>query len=344
MTIKRIAIFDFDGTLFASPEKPDWWPYQGFWGRLETLSPPYIPENPGPEWFSSAVVGEAQQAISDPDTYTCLLTGRIPKFGTRIKAILDGAGLKFDDYFFTSGSATLDFKLSIIENLIQRFPDARVEMWDDRHEHAGNFETKIKELGVVGTVHRVNKVTHEFIGPSVLAAKLARIASAISDIRIANKMSFEDVSEYLKKWLDEKGKDYKNVQPGDKKATVAYDVMTYLFENKLKSSEMTLNGYLKEVVSKMKPWIKSNETLRSDQKQYKEEMTNKLWEYGVPRGVYLEVFHNNPLLFAELEEENIKHIRRASRVASVMNRLGFIDSEIHSFMTRYTSKPISSIS
>ena len=176
MPVQRIAIFDFDGTLFASPEKPDWWPHQGFWGRLETLSPPFVPEAPGPEWYSSAVVAEAKQAIGDSDTYTCLLTGRIPKFEKRVKALLTGAGLRFDDYFFTAGSSTLPFKLSVIEKLVRQFPEVKlVEMWDDRHEHAGDFEKKLEDLGVEGKVHRVKKVTHDFaIGPDELpAAKVA---------------------------------------------------------------------------------------------------------------------------------------------------------------------------
>lgn len=172
MPVQRIAIFDFDGTLFASPEKPDWWPHQGFWGRLETLSPPFVPERPGSEWFSGPVVSEAKQAMGDSETYTCLLTGRVPKFEKRIKEILAGAGLRFDDYFFTAGSSTLPFKLATIEKLVGRFPDVKfVEMWDDRQEHIGDFEKKLEALGVEGRVHHVKKVIRDFeIGPDQIPA------------------------------------------------------------------------------------------------------------------------------------------------------------------------------
>lgn len=174
--IDRIAIFDFDGTLFRSPERPPWWPHQGFWGRLETLSPPFVPEHPGSDWWASSIVSEAKKAASDPSTYSCLLTGRIPKFERRIKELLAGGGIRFDGYFFTKGSTTLPFKLSIIETLVQRFPDVKlVEMWDDRTEHVGQFESRLSELGVGYEVHSVPKATREFaIGSDdIPAAKVA---------------------------------------------------------------------------------------------------------------------------------------------------------------------------
>ena len=174
--IDRIAIFDFDGTLFKSPEQPSWWPHQGFWGRLETLSPPFVPEHPDSDWWASSIVSEAKKAAGDSSTYACLLTGRIPKFEKRIKELLAGEGIRFDNYFFTRGSSTLPFKLSTIENLVQRFPDVKlVEIWDDRTEHVGQFESKLSELGVEYDVHSVPKATREFaIGPhDIPAAKVA---------------------------------------------------------------------------------------------------------------------------------------------------------------------------
>lgn len=162
--IERIAIFDFDGTLFRSPEKPDWWPFAGFWGRLETLSEPYVPENPDSSWYVGSVVSDARQCASDSKAYTCLLTGRIPKFEKRVKHLLANVGVRFDDYFFASGSSTLPFKLSVIEKLVAQFPEARmVEMWEDRMEHIGPFEAKIKELGREALVHHTPSFPHEFL-------------------------------------------------------------------------------------------------------------------------------------------------------------------------------------
>lgn len=173
----RLAIFDFDGTLFRSPEKPEWWPHEGFWGRPETLSPPLVPENPGADWWASGVVREAKRCIGDPDTYTCLLTGRVRKFEKRIRHLLGTQGLRFDDCFFASGSGTLPFKLATIETLVRKFPAVEVvEMWDDRSEHTGDFEAKIRSLGVRHDVHLIPKATREFEGgPEALAA--AKVAA-----------------------------------------------------------------------------------------------------------------------------------------------------------------------
>lgn len=161
---KRIAIFDFDGTLFRSPEKPEWWPFQGFWGRLETLSEPYVPETPGADWYVGDVVSAAAAAASEPQTYSCLLTGRIPKFQSRVKQIVGNVGVQFDDYYFASGNSTLPFKLGIIEKLISQFPSAEiVEMWEDRGEHIGPFQEKIESLGKKAVIHHVADTPHEFL-------------------------------------------------------------------------------------------------------------------------------------------------------------------------------------
>jgi len=176
----RIAIFDFDGTLFKSPDRPDWWPLQGFWGRVETLSPPLVPENPGADWWSSSVVSEAKSAISDAETYTVLLTGRPTKLGSRIKDLLHGNGLRFDEYHFAGAGAggTLGSKLSVLTRLVDQTKDLKlVEMWDDRPEHVEPFEKHLESLGAEFKVHKVPRVTHDFVGglenfPS-LATKVA---------------------------------------------------------------------------------------------------------------------------------------------------------------------------
>ena len=158
----RLSIFDFDGTLFASPERPPWWPFQGFWGRPESLNPPYVPERPGNDWWAPKVVAAARQAISDTETYTALLTGRQPKLGPRIKQLLHGEGLRFDEYHFSNGDNTLPFKLGVIENLVLKVQPEWVDVWEDRGEHIGSFESTLRQLGVDFKVHKVSLDTHEF--------------------------------------------------------------------------------------------------------------------------------------------------------------------------------------
>ena len=95
----RLVIFDFDSTLFRSPL-----PNRKLWhaellGALladcswfsdaRTLSPPYIPDRPGLEWWDEDVVAAARAAIArKSDTISVLMTGRRHHvFGDRIPRI-----------------------------------------------------------------------------------------------------------------------------------------------------------------------------------------------------------------------------------------------------------------
>lgn len=148
--IKKICIFDFDGTLCASPEntmenRALWeektgrkWPHkgQGWWSKDETLDPKVFDIKLHPP-----VLEEALKAIDDNTVYTVLLTGRMPKFSSKIKEIcrLNGLGY-FDAYFFNDSNNTLDFKLKKIHDLKEEFPHVKnMIMWEDREEHITHF-------------------------------------------------------------------------------------------------------------------------------------------------------------------------------------------------------------
>lgn len=167
-SLKRLAIFDFDGTLFASPERPSWWKFEGFWGRPETLNPPFVPQVPDNSWWSSEVLSEASQAISDPATFAILLTGRPKKLGNRIIELVNSQGLNFQEYHFASGGSTLDFKLRVIGNLLEKYPSISfVEMWDDRSEHTPAFEEFLNSKNIANKVHLVNRIMNEFENPLI---------------------------------------------------------------------------------------------------------------------------------------------------------------------------------
>lgn len=165
-SLKRLAVFDFDGTLFASPERPSWWKFEGFWGRPETLNPPFVPQVPDDSWWSSEVVSEASNAISDSNTFAILLTGRPKKLGNRIIELTNNKGLNFQEYHFASGGSTLDFKMSVIANLLSKYPSISfVEMWDDRSEHTPAFEEFLNSKNIENEVHLVSRIANEFENP-----------------------------------------------------------------------------------------------------------------------------------------------------------------------------------
>ena len=130
----RLAVFDFDGTLFRSPQPPSW--YDKAWAvEKASLSPPCVPENPGSEWWILSTVAAARKAIADPDTYALLMTGRSDHlFRWRIPELLKQAGLSFDEVHLNPGGDTGSFKLQTMAKILSRHPFEKVEIWDDQEK------------------------------------------------------------------------------------------------------------------------------------------------------------------------------------------------------------------
>lgn len=172
MLITKISVYDFDGTLFRSPEKPEGWS-GGWWGNLASLNPPIVPENPGSEWWNENVVRRAKRDVSDEETLSVLLTGRISKFSARLKDLLGRAGLKFDRMHLSSGGDTEAFKLRVIGELLAEFPTATgVNIWEDRANHLRKFADFVESRGKAAFPHLVTSLPQD---PEVVpsAAKVA---------------------------------------------------------------------------------------------------------------------------------------------------------------------------
>jgi hypothetical protein len=147
----RLEVFDFDNTLFRSPEKPAGWPEgKGWWGRPESLQEPCVPARPGEDWWIEGTVTEARRAIDDPDTLAVLMTGRLVKrFTERVRDLLGQMSLEFDEVHLTPGGGTLPFKLDMILRILEQRPEIEyVRIWDDREEHMPEFARVLDETGV----------------------------------------------------------------------------------------------------------------------------------------------------------------------------------------------------
>lgn len=110
----KLAIFDFDSTLFFSPllSPTIWHPNlirvataesvygPGWWRDIRSLDLGPFEELEKSAWkgfWNEDIVSEARQCISDPDTMTVVLTGRrFHPFHHLIPAMLDSKGLQFD--------------------------------------------------------------------------------------------------------------------------------------------------------------------------------------------------------------------------------------------------------
>jgi FMN phosphatase YigB (HAD superfamily) len=143
----KIKIFDFDGTLVDTPlpetgkveyqEKTGkQWPYEGWWGRHESLDMEVFEMPTVP-----MVMDAYKEAKADPNNIVVMLTGRMQKLSQDVKNILDAKGLSFDDYLYNRGGETGDAKMKDMDILLKKYPEAdEIEMWDDRIAHIPRFE------------------------------------------------------------------------------------------------------------------------------------------------------------------------------------------------------------
>jgi hypothetical protein len=188
MAVESIYFFDFDGTLAATatPEIgiPFWrhatgqpWPFQGWWGRPETLSPPLshlITDGPAlPDFFQLAEGRAADAAGGAPPFILVMMTGRVQKLAPLVEAWMSIRGVRPDLCLYGGGGPTLDVKVQHIRNLLAQHPTTtRVELWEDRPEHASAFEMlhlSKRRLGRTGVHVRVHRV-----GPAAVASSVAQ--------------------------------------------------------------------------------------------------------------------------------------------------------------------------
>ena len=156
--ITKLAIFDFDGTLVNTPlpdkgrieyEKKTGqpWPHKGWWGQPDSLDTKVF-DMP----VIDSVISDYKTEKTNPNTLTILLTGRIKKLSTYVEKVLKEKGLSFDEYHYNNGGSTDAFKVKILDDLIRKYPDVEVEMWEDRLEHVPIFEQWGKEKALSGEI------------------------------------------------------------------------------------------------------------------------------------------------------------------------------------------------
>lgn len=108
--MKRLAVFDFDGTLIDSPEKAkgmlQWsghygkpYPYQGWWGRKESLDTEVFDIKPFPN-----VLAQLDKEKATPDTEVIILTSRREKLRPEIQKIMDINDIVVDDVILKRGA------------------------------------------------------------------------------------------------------------------------------------------------------------------------------------------------------------------------------------------------
>lgn len=180
--VKRVLIFDFDGTLAATPTPaigiPAYervtgrrWPHRGggWWSKPESLQPPLdrmIGDGPAIEdWFRV----QRERAVAPP-ALVCMMTGRIVPLAPLVERWLQARGVSPDRcYYHSGGGSTLDVKLRHIRRILRECSRATaLELWEDRPEHADAFELLHRNEAILGR-HDVAVRVHR-VGPAAAAA------------------------------------------------------------------------------------------------------------------------------------------------------------------------------
>lgn len=161
MSYKRLIAFDFDDTLCHTPKPEEgqiiWkqktgtdWPHSGWWGRPESIDP-NIFEMPINQW----VYRKYLEAVSNPDNYVILATGRLRKkegMLENITKILNSNNIAFDEVHLNWGGDTYNFKTKLFEDKIEELGVEEFIMYDDRDEHLVKFYEWASEHHVKVTV------------------------------------------------------------------------------------------------------------------------------------------------------------------------------------------------
>lgn len=152
--IKTLCIFDFDETLFRSPQKPK--EFKGNWKiSKESLSEPYVPEIPSDFYWNLNVLDDARFCLQQENNYCMLLTGRVNNiFNERVHQLIKQKQLNFKEIHLNNfGEDTVEFKIEKINNTLRRNKDIKkIKFWDDKKEYLEKFFEEFKDTYEVSSV------------------------------------------------------------------------------------------------------------------------------------------------------------------------------------------------
>ena len=162
--MKKLAIFDFDGTLFDTLEpisgKELWqqktgtpYPHQGWWSKPESLDITILDEIKPIDY-----IYERYKQHKQNNDYVYLATGRLIRLEKEVLNILNQHGITFDGIYLNNEKDTLSFKLKLFDKLIHKHRNDvdGVIIYEDREEHISEFDMWRKHLKEDVKIYNVN--------------------------------------------------------------------------------------------------------------------------------------------------------------------------------------------
>ena len=264
----RVAIYDFDGTMFRSWEKtPDWWkgteldkgPFS-FFVRPECLDEPCVPDTPGSDYWVKKVVASAKRDAADRNVVMVVVTGRVGVHKQRVQELLRGKGIKPQGLYFNPGMSAVQFKVAVLRSLLAMNPNiTHVDVWENENQAA--YKRALKQaaaalgMDVEVDVHSVNVAPKPLLcGPQDfdLSARVAAKYQKKKKVPKADGKGTVTVYEYserqvqhrnrekakrveklrgsLHKLRDQIGKDLKSKDPKTRLLALAVGLMNDTYE------------------------------------------------------------------------------------------------------------------
>lgn len=163
--IINLAFFDFDGCLantpMPNPGKQLWaeyhqknYPYEGWWGRVESMDPDVFTIKTKPE------VHTAWKKYYDLGYDTYVLTSRQPKFAPFIKSILIDNNVDMCDVMTMKGKITKGERIVEMVKQYQKlgYIVKHVVFYDDRMKEILTVEAVKDDLHVLGVKIDIVKI------------------------------------------------------------------------------------------------------------------------------------------------------------------------------------------
>jgi hypothetical protein len=147
----ELHVFDFDGTLIDTPTPEvgmqqyleatgEDWPFQGWWGRAESLEAPLTMAE-GPAFEEYKVSAQNSRVV------TIMMTGRRSKLKDSVESVMRDFEIQCHEHIFNAtGHNTLTYKMNELRRLVAKYKPRRVRIWEDRTSHAGIFQEMEREF------------------------------------------------------------------------------------------------------------------------------------------------------------------------------------------------------
>ena len=194
--MKRLAIYDFDGTLIDSPEpevgKIQWeekmgepYPHKGWWGRKESLNTEVFDIKPFPNILSKL------NSDLKSNSHVIILTSRMEKLRPELENILNLNNIQVDEVIMKRGAET---KGDIILRYAEKNPDLEyVVAYDD---FANDNSMKIKEYTDIK-----DELESKGIQYNIVRVADGRVSNMVESTNILNFMIQDEVLKFRDEYL-----------------------------------------------------------------------------------------------------------------------------------------------